>query len=156
MVLTGSTATALRERDEEIPITGRALPAERLALDRLFTTNVFSRQTGSAIPLIQIASLRAANSFGVITRRDHAPTLTVQANSMTKTATELEGAVEAKIDEIQMLFAPFTYYQKGPFSCANTRSAYARLSPEQRAELVMARQLQATIPASFESWLKGS
>ena len=40
-------------------------------------------------------------------------------------------ATEAKIDEIQMLFVPFTYYQKGPFSAANTRAAYARLSQMQ-------------------------
>ncbi len=44
-------------------------------------------------------------------------------------------ATAAKIDEIQQLFVPFTYYQKGPFSCVNTRNAYARLSPEQQAEL---------------------
>ncbi|MDB4938608.1 MAG: Long-chain-fatty-acid CoA ligase, partial [Labilithrix sp.] len=42
---------------------------------------------------------------------------------------------EEKIDFILQLFAPFTLDQKGPFSCANTHSAYARLSPEDRAVL---------------------
>jgi len=42
---------------------------------------------------------------------------------------------EEKIDFILQLFAPFTLDQKGPFSCANTRAAYARLSPEDRARL---------------------
>ena len=42
---------------------------------------------------------------------------------------------EEKIDFILQLFAPFTLDQKGPFSCANTHSAYARLSPEERAAL---------------------
>ncbi len=42
---------------------------------------------------------------------------------------------EEKIDFILQLFAPFTLEQKGPFSCANTRAAYARLSPEERVAL---------------------
>ena len=99
-VLKGSSATVLREGDEEIPITGRALAAERLRADRLFTTNVFSPSTGSAVPLIQIATLQPNNTFGVITRRDYAPTITVQAKSLTRTAGELEAAVEPEIDAI--------------------------------------------------------
>ncbi|HEY8078597.1 MAG TPA: AMP-binding protein [Labilithrix sp.] len=39
---------------------------------------------------------------------------------------------EEKIDHILHLFAPFTWDQKGPFSCANTRAAFMRLSPEER------------------------
>ncbi len=99
-VLEGGTATVLREKDEEIPITGRAVAAERLAADRLFSANVFSPSTGGAVPLIQIATLRAENDFGILMRRDHAPTLTVQAVSMTKTAVELEAAVKPEIDAI--------------------------------------------------------
>jgi hypothetical protein len=37
------------------------------------------------VPLIQIASLRPENTFAVITRRDHVPTITVQAVSLTRT-----------------------------------------------------------------------
>lgn len=52
-------------------------------------------------------------------------------------AKALEGVArqEDKIDFILQLFAPFTLDQKGPFSCANTHAAYARLSPEERALL---------------------
>jgi multidrug efflux pump subunit AcrB len=99
-VLVGSRSTVLRERDEEIPIVARALPTERLALDRLFTTNIFSPRTGAAVPLVQIATLRPENTFGTIARRDYAPTLTVQANSITMTAVELQNAVESRIDGI--------------------------------------------------------
>jgi multidrug efflux pump subunit AcrB len=99
-VLEGGTTTVLRQGDEEIPIRGRAFAAERLSADRLFTTNVFSPRTGAVVPLIQIASIRAENTFPVITRRDHVPTVTVQAVSQTLTATELEGAVEPQIDAI--------------------------------------------------------
>jgi long-chain acyl-CoA synthetase len=48
---------------------------------------------------------------------------------------EEAAAREEKIDEILRLFAPFTYYQKGPFSCANVRAAFARLSEEDAALL---------------------
>jgi multidrug efflux pump subunit AcrB len=99
-LLEGGTPTVLREGDEEIPITGRALAAERMVADRLFTTNVFSPRTGAAVPLIQIATVRPENSFHVITRRDYVPTLTVQAVSQTLTATELEAVLEPDIDAV--------------------------------------------------------
>jgi long-chain acyl-CoA synthetase len=52
-------------------------------------------------------------------------------------ASALESAArtEEKIDHVIRLFAPFTWNQKGPFSCANARAAYARLSPEDREKL---------------------
>jgi multidrug efflux pump subunit AcrB len=99
-VLAGGTTTVLREQDEEIPIVGRAVAAERLTADRLFTANVFSPRTDTAVPLIQIATLRADNDFGIIKRRDHAPTVTVKAVSMTKTAVELAAAADPAIDAI--------------------------------------------------------
>jgi multidrug efflux pump subunit AcrB len=99
-VLAGGTATVLREGDEEIPITGRAIAAERLSSDRLATANVFSPSSGNAVPLIQIADLSPDNVFGIIKRRDHAPTVTIQAVSVTMTATELEHEVKDRIDEI--------------------------------------------------------
>jgi multidrug efflux pump subunit AcrB len=99
-LLGGDTPTVLREGDEEIPITGRALAAERVVADRLVTANIFSPSTGAAVPLIQIATLRGDNSFHVISRRDYVPTLTVQAVSQTLTARELQDAVESQIDAI--------------------------------------------------------
>jgi long-chain acyl-CoA synthetase len=42
---------------------------------------------------------------------------------------------EEKIDMIIRLFMPFTYDQKGPFSCGNTREAYARATAADRAKL---------------------
>lgn len=52
-------------------------------------------------------------------------------------ASALESAArqEEKIDHIIRLFGPFTWEQKGPFSCANVRAAYARLSPEDREKI---------------------
>jgi len=42
---------------------------------------------------------------------------------------------EARIAEIMLLFEPFTHQPNGPFSCANTRAAYARLSDEDKGKL---------------------
>ncbi len=109
-VLDGSTATVLREGDEEIPITGRARASERLSADRIFTANVFSRSTGAAVPLVQIATIRPQITFGLISRRDHAPTLTIQANSVVLTATELEAAVQDQINQLMDDLGPgFTW-----------------------------------------------
>ncbi|MFO0741143.1 MAG: AMP-binding protein [Labilithrix sp.] len=50
-------------------------------------------------------------------------------------ALEAQARTEEKIDHIIRLFAPFTWDQKGPFSCANVRLAYDRLSAEDRAKI---------------------
>jgi long-chain acyl-CoA synthetase len=50
-------------------------------------------------------------------------------------ALEAYAAQEQKIGEMLDLFAPFTTVQKGPFSCANTRAAYARLTDADKARL---------------------
>ena len=42
---------------------------------------------------------------------------------------------EQKIAEIQRLFDPFTTQANGPFDCANTRAAFARLSEVDKAKL---------------------
>ncbi len=99
-ILDGGTATSLRERDENIPITARALPAERLTPDRIFTASVFSNETGTAVPLTQVADTEPETGFFVIKRRDYAPTVTVQAKSLTLTAGALEAAAAPQIDAV--------------------------------------------------------
>ncbi|MBX3231949.1 MAG: AMP-binding protein [Labilithrix sp.] len=53
----------------------------------------------------------------------------------TAKALESAAAQSERVDFILRLFAPFTTDAKGPFSCANTRAAYARMSEEDRAKL---------------------
>ncbi|MCL2449678.1 MAG: AMP-binding protein, partial [Polyangiaceae bacterium] len=52
-------------------------------------------------------------------------------------AAALEGAArrDTRIAEIQRIFEPFTSKLIGPFDCSNTRAAFARLSPADRARL---------------------
>jgi long-chain acyl-CoA synthetase len=62
--------------------------------------------------------------------RKTAPALAPAAKALERGADR-----EAKIAEIQQLFAPWTTTQLGPFDCSNTRAAHARLSPEDRGKL---------------------
>jgi multidrug efflux pump subunit AcrB len=105
-VLDGYVATTLREGDEEIPISGRALLEERLDADRLYSANVFSSETAAAVPLVQIANIEPSNSFAVIKRRDYATTLTIRAKSLETTAIALQELAKARIDEIVDALGP--------------------------------------------------
>ncbi len=112
-ILFGMTSTALREGDDEIPITGRAVARERLVADRLFTTTVFSQATGAAVPLVQIATLHPENTFDLLMRRDYRPTLTVEANNSFLTAAELEEAAGPQIDAIVEELGPGFQWEWG-------------------------------------------
>ncbi len=43
---------------------------------------------------------------------------------------------EQRLAEVLQLFTPFTYVQKGPFDCGNTRAAFARLPEHERTGLL--------------------
>lgn len=72
----------------------------------------------------------AAASRGLAGVLKAAPALRPAAKFLESVASQ-----EDKIAHILTLFAPFTMSNKGPFSAANTRAAYARLSPEDQAKL---------------------
>ena len=76
---------------------------------------------------------RAARSFSKVLKAAPGPT----ARFAKPMAKSLDGFAyqEERIDMIVRLFLPFTYDQKGPFSCANTREAYARVGAADRAKL---------------------
>jgi long-chain acyl-CoA synthetase len=69
------------------------------------------------------------------TRRVAAALRSIEPLRPAAAALSAYAAQEQKIGEMLDLFAPFTTVQKGPFLCGNTRSAYARLSPEDRPRL---------------------
>ncbi|MBX3215831.1 MAG: AMP-binding protein [Labilithrix sp.] len=79
------------------------------------------------------ALARAARSMAKVLKKAPGPTKAVARPAAS--ALDEVARTEEKIDHIVRLFAPFTWDQKGPFSCANTHAAYARLSPEDRALL---------------------
>jgi long-chain acyl-CoA synthetase len=74
------------------------------------------------------AIARATRELASIVGR--APGLAAAAKALERAAKR-----EAKVGEIQEVFAPFTTTRLGPFDCSNIRAAHARLSDEDKARL---------------------
>jgi len=100
LALRGDEFSVLREGDEEISIVARVAAAERLSADRVRGLNVVSAKTGKIVPLMQISTIQPRNEPFVIKRRDHSPTVIVEAKSLTLTASELEDALRPTLDGI--------------------------------------------------------
>jgi multidrug efflux pump subunit AcrB len=98
--LRGDEFSVLREGDEEISITARVVATERLSADRVRGLNVVSAKTGKIVPLMQISTIQPRNEPFVIKRRDHSPTVTIEAKSLTLTAPELEAELRPTLDGI--------------------------------------------------------
>ena len=79
------------------------------------------------------AFAKATATLAKVLKRAPGPVAAI-TRPMSKT---LEGvsASQKKIGELLHLFAPFSEWSHGPFSCANTRAAYDRLDDEWKAKL---------------------
>ena len=78
-VLSGVPVTQIRRGEDLIDVTLRALPEERLALERLGDVNLFTR-TGAVVPLSQVATLTPTFEEPVLWRRNRDMALTVRAD----------------------------------------------------------------------------
>jgi multidrug efflux pump subunit AcrB len=79
MVLSGAPVTQIRRGEDLIDVTLRAVPEERLALERLGDVNLFTR-SGSVVPLSQVATLVPTFEEPVLWRRNRDMALTVRAD----------------------------------------------------------------------------
>lgn len=103
-VMNGATLSQLREREDLIDIVARAVPSERLDLDRLKDINLFTRQ-GTVVPLSQVARVRAELEEPVLWRRNRDMAITVRADvkdgeqavSVTQEIRPLLKDIEAKL-----------------------------------------------------------
>ena len=77
-LVSGTTATQIRDRTKLIDVVLRAVPAERLDLDRL--PDLVVPTASGSLPLAQVARLRAQTEEPILWRRDREPYLTVQAD----------------------------------------------------------------------------
>ena len=75
------------------------------------------------------AIARATRRLASLVRKS-APGLGAAAGALDRAANR-----EAKVAEVQEVFAPFTTTAIGPFDCSNTRRAYARLSDDDKTKL---------------------
>jgi multidrug efflux pump subunit AcrB len=78
-LVSGYTVTQYREGIESIDVVARAVPSERLALDRLAELTI-STQNGVAVPLSQIARLRYDYEEPILWRRNRDLVLTARAD----------------------------------------------------------------------------
>lgn len=79
LVLSGAPVTQIRRGEDLIDVTLRAVPEERLALERLGDVNLFTRN-GTVVPLSQVATLEPTFEEPVLWRRNRDMALTVRAD----------------------------------------------------------------------------
>lgn len=77
--LSGITATEYREGDEVIPVVLRSEAADRKDIAKIESLNVFVQQTGTPVPLKQVADVALTFEDPVIKRRDLYKTVEVFA-----------------------------------------------------------------------------
>ncbi|HSW23000.1 MAG TPA: efflux RND transporter permease subunit, partial [Burkholderiaceae bacterium] len=103
-VMNGATVSQLREQEELVDIVARAVPEERLNLDRLKDINLYTRQ-GTVVPLSQVAQVRYELEEPVLWRRNRDMAITVRAEvkdgeqgvSVTQEIRPLLKDIEAKL-----------------------------------------------------------
>ncbi len=78
-LLSGFTVTQYREGTEQTPVVARAVPAERLDLERLPSLTIASRN-GTPVPLGQVARLSYEFEEPILWRRDRDLVLTARAD----------------------------------------------------------------------------
>ncbi|MDH3244872.1 MAG: efflux RND transporter permease subunit [Saprospiraceae bacterium] len=77
--LSGFQTSEYREGDEIIPIIMRQQDADRQDIGKLEAMNIYSQQTGSALPLKQVANIMMEWEPSKILRRDRFKTVTVSS-----------------------------------------------------------------------------
>jgi multidrug efflux pump len=100
-LLSGFTVTQYREGIEHIDVVARAVPSERLELDRLPALTVATRN-GVAVPLSQIARLNYEYEEPILWRRNRDIVLTVRGDIVDRVqAPDVSSAIEPKLQTIK-------------------------------------------------------
>jgi multidrug efflux pump len=100
-LLTGYTITQYREGIEHIDVVARAVPQERLALDRLPGLTIATRN-GIAVPLSQIARLHYEYEEPILWRRNRDLVLTARGDIVDRVqAPDVSQEVEPKLRSIK-------------------------------------------------------
>jgi multidrug efflux pump len=100
-LLTGFTVTQFREGIETIDVVARAVPAERLALDRLPGLTITSTN-GIAVPLSQVARLHYEYEEPILWRRNRDIVLTARADIVDNVqAPDVTGEILPKLQSIK-------------------------------------------------------
>jgi multidrug efflux pump subunit AcrB len=107
-LLTGYTVTQYREGIEHIDVVARAVPSERLELDRLPSLTIATRN-GVAVPLSQIARLKYDYEEPILWRRNRDIVLTVRGDIIDNVqAPDVTNEILPKLDTIKTAL-PYGY-----------------------------------------------
>src|SRR5207302_3609927 len=100
-LLTGFTVTQYREGIEHIDVIARAVPAERLELDRLPSLTIATR-SGIAVPLSQIAHLNYEFEEPILWRRNRDTVLTARGDVVDHVQSpDVSTAIEPRLQSIK-------------------------------------------------------
>jgi multidrug efflux pump subunit AcrB len=97
----GANITEYRDGDDIIPVVFRAEEEERFNLDRLRTVSIFSNQTGSSVPLFQVADFIPVNQYAKIQRENMFTTITIEASNTQMTAEDLQVVIDSDIQALK-------------------------------------------------------
>jgi multidrug efflux pump len=112
--LSGMRTTEFREEDEIIPIMIRQSTADRHDIGKLEAMNIFSQQTGIALPLRQVADIILDWEPSKIFRRDRFKTVTVSCQTLPGyTADDIETPLFNWAEESQEEWGVGYSYQVG-------------------------------------------
>ena len=82
-LLSGFKTTEYREGNKLIPVIMRTIAKDRENIDKIASLNVYSLQTGKAVPIQQVADFELVWQPAKIIRRDRLTTVTVSAGLLT-------------------------------------------------------------------------
>lgn len=126
-LLSGFRVTQYREGIEHIDVVARAVSEERLALDRLPTLTVATRN-GIAVPLSQIARLNYEYEEPILWRRDRDLVITARADIVNGVqAPDVSNAIAPKLKEIESKL-PYGYRIEAGGSIEESAKANAALA----------------------------
>lgn len=126
-LLSGFRVTQYREGIEHIDVVARAIPDERLALDRLPTLTVATRN-GIAVPLSQIARLNYEYEEPILWRRDRDLVITARADIVDGVqAPDVSNAIVPKLKEVERKL-PYGYRIEAGGSIEESAKANAALA----------------------------
>jgi len=105
--LSGVTLTALQEGNKNIPVVARLRPDERAQLSDIQNLYVYSSETNTKIPLVQISKVQNSLQSERIIRLDHFRTISIYAfPAAGHLASEILNASLPKLRELQNTLPP--------------------------------------------------
>ncbi|MDH3650427.1 MAG: efflux RND transporter permease subunit, partial [Saprospiraceae bacterium] len=112
--LSGVQTSEYREENDIIPIVMRQLDADRQDIGKLEAMNIYSQQSGQALPLKQVASINMEWEPSKILRRDRFKTVTVSSQVQPGyTADDIEGPLFEWAEQAQQGWGIGYSYQAG-------------------------------------------